>query len=102
MITKEQVTIQCKDLIEELNLDYLSEEKQEEIINEMSDIVYDRILLRILGMITEEDAIKITQLIEQGGQFEAGERLAQKIPDFENVLKRELLDFQHEIIEAIK
>ncbi|HNP79223.1 MAG TPA: DUF5663 domain-containing protein [Candidatus Pacearchaeota archaeon] len=102
MITKQNVIIQCKDLIEELNLDYLSEEKQEELIDEMSEVVYDRIILRILAMMTEEDVIKITKLIESGAEFEAGEILTHKIPNFENVLKREFLDFQHEIIESIK
>jgi hypothetical protein len=102
MITKAKTTIQCKDLIFELNLDYLSEEKQEELINEMSGVIYDRVILRVLGMLTEEEALSLTKLLEEGKEFEAGEILSKKIPDFDSVLRRELLDFQHEIVQAIR
>lgn len=102
MITKEKISIHCKDLIKELNLDYLSLEKQEEIINEMSDVVYDRILLRVLEKITEEDAINLTKLIDEGKEFEATDVLFKKVSDFDNILRREILGFQHEIIQAVK
>ncbi len=102
MITKEKVEIHCKDLIKELNLDYLSLEKQEEIIDEMSNVVYDRIILRVLGMLTEEDAVNLTKLIEDGKEFEATDILSKKVSDFDNILRRELLDFQHEIIQSVK
>ena len=102
MITKEKITIHCKDLIKELSLDYLSLEKQEEIINEMSEVVYDRILLRVLGRLTEEDSIKLTKLIDDGKELEATDILFKKVSDFDSILKREMLDFQHEIIQAVK
>jgi hypothetical protein len=102
MITKEKVSIQCKDLIKELNLDHLPLEKQEEIIDEMSEVVYDRIILRVLGTLTEEDAVNLTKLVEEGKEFEITDILSKKVSDFEGLLRRELLDFQHEIIQSIK
>ncbi|MDD3292474.1 MAG: hypothetical protein PHI45_00130 [Candidatus Pacebacteria bacterium] len=102
MITKEKVSIQCKDLIKELNLDYLPLEKQEEIIDEMSEVVYDRIILRVLGTLTEEDAVNLAKLIGEGKELEVTDILSKKVSDFEGLLRRELLDFQHEIIQSIK
>jgi hypothetical protein len=102
MVTKDNIIIQCKDLIEELNLDYLSLEKQEELISEMSEIVYDRVILRILEVLTEEDSMKITKLLGDGREDEAGDILLEKIPEFDNILKSELMGFQNEIIEAIR
>lgn len=102
MVTKDNIIIQCKDLIEELSLDYLSLEKQEELISDMSSIVYDRVILRILGMLTEEEAMKLTKFIEERREEEAGDFLAEKIPEFDNILKRELLDFQQEIVQVVR
>lgn len=102
MLIKEKIVIQGKDLIKELNLDYLSPEKQEELISEMGDVVYDRVLLRVVGALTEEDALSLLRLLEEGKEFEVGERISNKITDFDSILRRELLDFQHEIIQTIR
>jgi len=102
MLTKDKVTIQCKDLIKELNLEYIPSEKQEELISEMGEVIYDRVLLRVVGALTEEDAISLLRLLEEGKEFEVGERISKKLVDFDSILRRELLDFQHEIIQAIK
>ncbi len=102
MARKEQIIIQCKDLIEELSLEYLSLSKQEELLIKMSEIVYIRVLERVLERLTEEDAIKLSRLTKEERAKEANELMSERVFDFDKILRRELLDFEQEIIQAVR
>lgn len=102
MARKEKIIIQCKDLIEELSLEYLSLDKQEELLIKMSEIVYNRVLERVLERLTEEDALKLTRLMKEERTGEVNELLLERVFDFDKILRRELLDFEQEIIQAVR
>jgi len=102
MARKEKIIIQCKDLIEELSLEYLSLDKQEELLIKMSEIVYNRVLERVLERLTEEDALKLTRLMKEERAGEVNELLLERVFDFDKILRRELLDFEQEIIQAVR
>jgi hypothetical protein len=91
-----------KDLIKELGFDYLSLEKQEELVTEMNGIVYDRVILKILEMITDEEAINLSKLMEEKKEKEAKDFIMKKIPEFDKILKQEEFNFQQEIIQVVK
>jgi hypothetical protein len=102
MPRKEKIIIQCKDLIEDLSLEYLSLSTQEELMIKMSEIVYGRVLERVLERLTEEDATKLSQLIGEERIAEINALLSERVFDFDKILRRELLDFEQEIAQAIK
>ncbi|HNP79310.1 MAG TPA: hypothetical protein PKI00_00455 [Candidatus Pacearchaeota archaeon] len=97
MKTQNNILIQCKDLLDELNLNYISIEKQEELINQMSEIIYDRILLKALNTLKDGDATMIIRYLDEGKEEEAEKLLLEKIPGLENILKEEVSAFQKEL-----
>jgi len=102
MARKEKIIIQCKDLIEELSLEYLSLKEQEKLMIEIIEIVYSRILGRVLERLTEEDAMKLSQLIKEERIAEINNLLSDRVFDFDKILRRELLDFEQEIVQATR
>lgn len=102
MAIKNNIMIKCKDLIEELHFDSLSLEKQEELIMKMSEVIYDKTILKVLEILTAEESVKLTNLLEEEKQQEAGDFLVEKVPGFDDIIKKEIMDFQQEIIQAVK
>jgi len=102
MAIKNNIMIQCKDLIEELHFDSLPLEKQEELIMRMSEVVYDRAILKVLEVLTAEESVKLTSLLGEEKQQEAGDFLVEKVPGFDEIIKKEIMDFQQEILQTVK
>ncbi|MFA6252023.1 MAG: hypothetical protein WCX74_01330 [Candidatus Paceibacterota bacterium] len=102
MNPKEKISIQCKDIIQELNLENLSEDEQVEMISEMSDVVYEKIILKILEKLSDEDSVVLTNLLSAEKFDEATDFINEKIPNFEEVMDEEITDFQDELIKFSK
>ena len=96
------ITIQGRDLIKELGLENLPVERQEKLVEEISDVVYGRILLRIVDELSEEEAEELNNLFDKGGMEKVDEYLRDKVPDFVSVLEEEIKSFGDEMIEKAK
>ena len=96
------ITIQGKDLIKELGLENLPVERQEKLVEEMSDVVYGRILLRIVDELSEEEAEELNNLFDKGGMEKVDEYLRDKVPDFVSILEEEIKSFGDGMIEGAK
>lgn len=102
MLSQEQIAIQCKDIISELHLEYLSEEEQEEMITEMSEVVYEKIILRLIDKLSPDDVISLSNMLDLEKYDEAGVFLSEKVSDFEKIVDEEITEFQEEIIKFSK
>lgn len=102
MIKQKITTIQGKDLIKELNLEGLPEEKQAKLIYEMVNLVYDRILFRIADDLTEDEAIELNKLLDSGEEKKIFEFLERKVPDFITLLKEEIKNFEDRMIKNVR
>ena len=96
-----QILIKCEDMIKVLGLGGLSKEKQYEIIEEMSEIISDRVLLKVMDKISKDDAIKVNKMIESNDLSGVDEFLDSKVPDFSNILQEELNIFKEEMIKVV-
>jgi len=88
-------------MIKVLGLGGLSKEKQYEIIEEMSEIISDRVLLKVMDKISKDDAIKVNKMIESNDLSGVDEFLDSKVPDFSNILQEELNIFKEEMIKVV-
>lgn len=100
--TEEKITIQEKDIIKELGLEALPKGKQEKLIQEMSDIVYNRILLSIADKLTEEEAIELNNLLDRGEKEKVDKYIKDRIPDFVSLLREEIRKFEDRIIKGVR
>lgn len=102
MQAKEKITIQCKDIIRELNLEYLSEDEQAEMISEMSDVIYEKIILKVIDKLNSDDVGSLTTMLDEEKYDDANAFLSDKISNFENIIDDEVTDFQEELIKFSK
>lgn len=91
-----------KNLIEELDLEKFPIEEQEAIIMKMADVVYDRILLKIINSLTDKETIEIAQLIDKKDREKIDKILELKLPNFNKLVEGEILKFQQEIVKEVK
>lgn len=102
MVSQEKIAIQCKDIISELHLDYLSLEEQEEMISEMSEVVYEKIILRLIEKLEASDVESLNAILDDEKYDEAGAFLSEKVPDIDKIIDEEISEFQEEIIKFSK
>jgi hypothetical protein len=98
-----QDTILRSYIIEELGLQNLPEDKKEEIFAKMGDVLFKRILLETLEILSEEDQKKFGEMVDtkKSGE-EVEEFLMSKIENYEEFVKKVTDDFKKELITDLK
>ena len=97
----QKITIQGKDLIKELGLENLSVDEQEKLVSDMSEVVYKRVLLRVVEKLSDEEATELNNLFEKGNMEKIDQYLRDRVPDFASILRKEIEKYQEEMIKNI-
>jgi len=93
-----QNTILQQSIIEELGLQNLPEDKKEEILTKMGDVLFKRILLETLESLNEEDQKKFGEMVAAKANAEEVELfLKSKIENYEEFMKKVAEDFKNEL-----
>jgi hypothetical protein len=88
-----------KTLIDELGLTDLSQEKQEELLAKMTEVVLKRIFVETMDKLTERDQEAYADLIEKNANPEEVEKfLTEKISGYNEMVKKVVDDFKEEMI----
>ena len=87
------------ELIKKLGLKYLTQEKQEKMLESMNGLLWKRIFLAIAGRLSEQEAEKLNGYLEKNEYDEADKYLTEKVPDSIEILKKEVALFQKELID---
>jgi hypothetical protein len=90
METQHQLT----DLFEKLGLAGLSPEQKEKYLQEWTDMVQQKVTLRVMNELSEEDQKKLEKL--SGKAFE--EFLQKNIPNFNAIMVEETVRFREDLI----
>jgi len=85
---------QFGDLFQLLGLEGLSQEEKEKYLQQWNGLVQDRITLRIMSTLSEDDQKKLDELPE--GNLDAF--LREKIPQLDNLVLEESLKFREGLI----
>ncbi|MBI2633230.1 MAG: hypothetical protein HYW78_02450 [Parcubacteria group bacterium] len=95
------------NLIKELHLDTLPEEKQQAVILKIGDILYRAIMIRALDMMSESDKDAFDAFLTSAGEGkdrapeEIMNFLATKIPNFDAVVKEEVGKFKEQSLQFV-
>ncbi len=92
------------NLISQLGLDDLSQEKKIELMMKWGDIVQKDIIMRVLKELPEEDKAELDKLLAiQGENFkEIYKFLEGKMPNLDDIVKEEIEKFREEIKDSAK
>jgi len=97
-----KLILQGRDMVEELGLENLAKEKQGKILEELGKVLYDRMLLRLIEKLSDEEAEKVNILLNKGEIEKAYEYIERKVPNFPAILKKEIKAFQEAVIQRAK
>lgn len=99
MIQEDTITIQGKDIIEKLGLEKMSSEQQAGLIEEISEVAYDSVLLRIAEKLTDKEAEELNDLLKEGDRERIEKFVKDKIPDVSLIFKEEIDKFTQRMIK---
>lgn len=98
-----QDTILQNSIIEDLGLQNIPEDKKEEVLAKMGDVLFKRILLETLEILSEEDQEKFGEMVDtKKSAEEVEEFLKSKIENYEEFIGKITDDFKKELIADLK
>jgi len=87
------------NIITELDLEDLENEKKIILIDKLAKLTEERVLLRILKGLTEEDIIEYEKIANN--EDSKIKYLEQRIPDFINILQDEVVEVKKELLNEL-
>jgi hypothetical protein len=88
-----------KTLIEELGLGHLSEEQKNQMNDQLADILQNRVTVRILEILTDEEKAELDKLVAAGDDEKADVFLTEKVPGLELIVQEEFESLKREMIK---
>lgn len=89
-----------QDLMAEMGLSKLSEDKQNELIIKMTEVILKRIFVETMNRLKPADQDEYGEMLDRGASPEEIEKfLRDKIADYEQVLEKIVVNFKQEMID---
>ncbi|MAG44707.1 hypothetical protein CL633_02355 [bacterium] len=86
-----------QNIIKELGLEKLPDERKIALLDKMSELIQKRLILRVLEILQEDDKKELEKIMEQkSAPDKVGQFLQKKVPNFEEVIKEEIIKFKQE------
>ena len=92
-----------QNIIKELGLDELSQEKQEEILLEVGSVIFQGVLIRVMELLSVEDQTAFGKLVEEKPDDREGllNFLQEKVPNMNDIVKEEVAKFKQESVDLM-
>lgn len=93
-----------QNIIKELGLDTLSPEDQEEAILNIGRIIFQGVLIKVMGEMSEKDKDEFEKILTEKPDDEDAilEFLKSKIPNLDEVVNEEVAKFKRESLDFMK
>ncbi len=87
-----------KNIISLLGLEALSQEKKIQLLEKITDLVFKRTMVKVMGELSEEDQAELEKLIDTGDSDKTNNFVAEKVPNFEELMNKEILAVKEEMM----
>ena len=91
-----------KNILVELGLQDLSEDRKIDLLSKMSDLIQKRVLLRVIKSLGVEDKQEFDRLIGTENEKAIFKFLISKVPNIEEITDEEVIAFKEEVVEKVK
>lgn len=86
-------------LMDELRLSNLPEDKKEELVAKMGEVILKRMFVATMDGLDSADRESYGEMLDKGAAPEEIEKfLREKIPDYEQAMEKVAVDFRNEMI----
>lgn len=99
---EKDIVIKCESVIEEMGLNILSEDEKNKILDRMTNLVCDKVMLKLVGRISDEEIEEANDIMSGDDEKKKAEFLAEKMPDLFKVIEEEVNNTKKEIISNIE
>ena len=90
------------NLIKELGLEGLSEDRQIQLVTMMTEVILKRITIEVLQKLSEADKQEFDKVRETNDPDQVHNFLRSKIPGYDKMVKEIIEDFKSEMKESAK
>ena len=92
-----------QNIIKDLGLDRFPPERQEEMLLMIGKLIYQGVIIRVMGLLSEKDKEDFDQLLMEKVEDEDAvlKFLETKIPNLDELVKEEVVAFKKESIDFI-
>ncbi len=87
-----------QNIIGLLGLESLPDEEKQAMLEKMTALIQKRLMLRVMDALSEEDAQKMAEMEKNPQEILAF--IAEKMPNFEDVVKEEVVKLKEEMLKA--
>jgi len=87
-----------ENIISLLGLESLPEAEKQAMLEKMTTLIQKRLMLRVMDALSEEDAKKMAEMEKNPQEILAF--IAEKMPNFEDVVKEEVVKLKEEMLKA--
>ena len=90
-----------KDLFVELNLQNLPNEKKEQFILQVGEIIQKNVVMRVITEMSESDKDEFEIVLKENNPEKTQTFLQEKFPNLDEILKEEISKFKQQTIETM-
>jgi len=90
-----------KDLLVELNLQDLPNEKKEKFILQVGEIIQKNLVMRVISEMSESDKDEFEIILKKESPEKTQEFLQEKCPNLDEILKEEISKFKQQTIATM-
>lgn len=90
-----------KNIISLLGLEALSQEKKIQLLEKVTDLVFKRTMVKVMEALSEKDQTELEKLIDAGDSDKTSEFVAEKIPNFEEIMNKEIIAVKEEMVAEV-
>jgi hypothetical protein len=90
------------NIINLLGIEALPDDKKVEFIGKISDLIFRRVIIKVLDRLEDEDQERLMEYIESNDADNTTRLISQKIPDFEDMLTNEVVKIKEELYNESK
>ncbi len=98
---EKEITNKCESIMEEMGLSALDDKRKQEIMDKMMGLVCDRIILKLMGRISDVEVDEANEIMTSGDEDRQLEFLRIKMPDFNEILDEEINAVKAEILKDL-
>lgn len=93
-----------KDAVADLGLDHLPPAEQEKVLLQIGDIIFKKVMLRVVDELSESAKDEFTKLLDSQSQDQDAvlNFLQKKLPDFNFLVNEEVAGFKKEAVELMR
>jgi len=99
---EKEIINKCESIMEEMGLSALDDKRKQEIMDKMMGLVCDRIILKLMGRISDVEVDEANEIMTSGEiEDRQLEFLRIKMPDFNEILDEEINAVKAEILKDL-